>query len=178
MSLYVSCLWAKDKFQRVTQHRKFIAYLGAGDLQTTLLPQPAVNLIVHKYFISIFNQLLVHYIHLDKTCCMKFSAKEDFINKLNIEYGNKNVIELNVGLGMVNSLDGLCQYNKLFYNFYILKFIMTTTWFLTAFTFNITYTLCLLHFECCIGLLSISWSLQFVMDFWDVKSKKNIYILY
>jgi hypothetical protein len=25
-------------------------------------------------------------------------------------------------LHMGNSLDGLCQYNKLFYNFYILKF--------------------------------------------------------
>jgi hypothetical protein len=26
---------------------------------------------------------------------MKFSAKQDFINKLNIEYGNTNLIELN-----------------------------------------------------------------------------------
>jgi hypothetical protein len=26
----------------------------------------------------------------DKTCCMKFSAKQDYINKLYIEYGDKN----------------------------------------------------------------------------------------
>jgi hypothetical protein len=26
---------------------------------------------------------------------MKFSAKQDFINKLHIEYGNKNLLELN-----------------------------------------------------------------------------------
>jgi hypothetical protein len=26
---------------------------------------------------------------------MKFSAKQDFINKLNVEYGNKNLLELN-----------------------------------------------------------------------------------
>jgi hypothetical protein len=34
-------------------------------------------------------------LNLDKTCCMKFSAKQDCINKLNIEYGNKNLLELN-----------------------------------------------------------------------------------
>jgi hypothetical protein len=33
-------------------------------------------------------------LNLDKTC-MKFSAKQDFINKLNIEYGNKHLLELN-----------------------------------------------------------------------------------
>jgi hypothetical protein len=31
-------------------------------------------------------------------------------------------LRLIMKLHMVNSLDGLCQYNKLFYNFYIFKF--------------------------------------------------------
>jgi hypothetical protein len=34
-------------------------------------------------------------LNFDKTCCMKFSAKQDYINKLNIGYGNKNLVELN-----------------------------------------------------------------------------------
>jgi hypothetical protein len=35
------------------------------------------------------------YLNLDKACCMTCSAKHDFINKLNIEYGNKHLLELN-----------------------------------------------------------------------------------
>jgi hypothetical protein len=56
---------------------------------------------------------------------------------------------------MINSLDGLCQYNKLFYNFYILKFYYNAD-----IIFNCIYfqyiLMCLLHSECCTGLLSIS----------------------
>jgi hypothetical protein len=48
-------------------------------------------------------------LNFDKTCCMKFSAKQDYINKLNIEYGNKNLLELNkikfLGMKLDNILE-------------------------------------------------------------------------
>jgi hypothetical protein len=45
-------------------------------------------------------------------------------------------------LRMVNSLDGLYQYNKLIYNFYILKFYYNADIILTVFTFNIYSFVC------------------------------------
>jgi hypothetical protein len=43
---------------------------------------------------------------------MKFSAKQDFINKLNIEYGNKNVIELNEVNSLGMTLDNMISSKK------------------------------------------------------------------
>jgi hypothetical protein len=38
---------------------------------------------------------------------MKFSAKQDFINNLNIEYGNKNLLELNEVNSLGMTLDNI-----------------------------------------------------------------------
>jgi hypothetical protein len=43
---------------------------------------------------------------------MKFSAKRDFINKLNIEYGNKNLIELNEIKFLGMKLDNIISWKK------------------------------------------------------------------
>jgi hypothetical protein len=43
---------------------------------------------------------------------MKCSAKQDFINKLNIEYGNKNLIELNEVTFLGMTLDNMISWQK------------------------------------------------------------------
>jgi hypothetical protein len=51
-------------------------------------------------------------LNLDKTCCMKFSAKQDFINKLNIEYRNKNLLQLNEITFLGMKLDNIISWKK------------------------------------------------------------------
>jgi hypothetical protein len=48
----------------------------------------------------------------DKNCCMKFSAKQDYINKLNIEYGNKSLLELNEVKFLGMTLDNIIYWKK------------------------------------------------------------------
>jgi hypothetical protein len=58
-----------------------------------------------------FNSTMLS-LNLDKTCCMKFSAKQDFINKLYIEYGNKHLLELNKVKFLGITLDNIISWKK------------------------------------------------------------------
>jgi hypothetical protein len=51
-------------------------------------------------------------LNFDKTCCMKFSAKQDYINRLNIEYGNKKILELNEAKFLGMTLDNIISWKK------------------------------------------------------------------
>jgi hypothetical protein len=42
----------------------------------------------------------------------KFSTKQDYINKLNIEYGNKNLLELNEATFLGMTLDNIITWKK------------------------------------------------------------------
>jgi hypothetical protein len=51
-------------------------------------------------------------LNFDKTC-MKFSAKQDYINKLNTEYGNKNILELNEVKFLGMTLDNIISWKNI-----------------------------------------------------------------
>jgi hypothetical protein len=90
----------------------FIQCFGPSDTSVILFADDTSVIINELNFIELENKLIILLklmnegfnsnmlsSNLDKTCCTKFSAKQDFINKLNIEYGNTNLIEFNEVLG-------------------------------------------------------------------------------
>jgi hypothetical protein len=50
--------------------------------------------------------------NLEKISCMKFSRKHDYTNKLNIEYRNKNLLELNEVKFWGMTLDNIMYWKK------------------------------------------------------------------
>jgi hypothetical protein len=103
----------------------FIQRFGPSDISAILFATDTSVIINKLNFIELESKLKILlnfmnewfnsnmlYLNLDMTCCMKFSAKQDFINKLYIEYGNKNVIELNEVKFLGMTLDNMIAWRK------------------------------------------------------------------
>jgi hypothetical protein len=103
----------------------FIQRFGPSDTSVVLFVDDTSVIINELSFIELESKLMIllklinewfnsnmFSLNLDKTCCTKFSAKQDFINKLNTEYGNKTLLELNEVKFLGTTLDNIISWEK------------------------------------------------------------------